>query len=387
MNADADEREASLALVRQGMADFAARSLASRVQAMDRTARMAPEVLDVLVEHGLQALAVPEAHGGSGFSLHERLAVLETLACTDASVALVVATQAIAAQVRSIAGAGKGAPGWWSVVPMHAGCSTQVTAHAGGRWLDAHWPQVVLAHSARGVLVAAERDDGLGLLEIPAACWQGAAGRGGAQGPTSGVADLDPSVTFTPLTFGMRSAELAAITLRGATLSSAAELGTITAAAWHEAAVLAQLSVAAVALGIARGALAEARAYALTRVQFGQPIATFQAIQGKLANMHTTLEAGALLLGSAAEAFDREGGGASSRVSRAKAFVTRHARHACCENLQIHGGYGYTREFSAERRLRDARWCVHGLGDPQEEQMEAVAALQRRWSAMRSHRS
>ena len=109
----------------------------------------------------------------------------------------------------------------------------------------------------------------------------------------------------------------------------------------------------AVAAGIGAGALAEARAYALERTQFGKPIAQFQAIQWKLADAATEVEAGQLMVRRAA--LRRGEADAMSTAAQAKLLATEAAVKAAYEAVQIFGGNGFIREFPVERYLRDAK--------------------------------
>jgi alkylation response protein AidB-like acyl-CoA dehydrogenase len=122
-----------------------------------------------------------------------------------------------------------------------------------------------------------------------------------------------------------------------------------------------RISIAAMALGLGRGALAMAVTYAKDRKQFGHPIAEFQAIQFMLADTQTELEAAALLTYRAAWLADR-GEPHSQEAAMAKLFASEASSRACNRALQVHGGYGYTREFNVERHLRDAKICEIGEG-------------------------
>ncbi len=115
-----------------------------------------------------------------------------------------------------------------------------------------------------------------------------------------------------------------------------------------------RIGISSQAIGIARAALEESVVYAKDRSAFGKPIADFQAIQWKLADMQTELDAANLLAMRAA--WLKENGRVFSReASMAKLFSTEAANRICNEAVQIHGGYGYIREFAAERHLRDVR--------------------------------
>jgi alkylation response protein AidB-like acyl-CoA dehydrogenase len=115
-----------------------------------------------------------------------------------------------------------------------------------------------------------------------------------------------------------------------------------------------RIGISSQAIGIARAALDESVRYAKDRRTFGAPIAEHQAIQWKLADMQTRIEAAHLL--SMRAAWMKETGHAFSREAAiAKLFASESAIAVCNDAVQIHGGYGYTRDFAAERHLRDAR--------------------------------
>src|SRR5207247_7577429 len=115
-----------------------------------------------------------------------------------------------------------------------------------------------------------------------------------------------------------------------------------------------RIGIAAQALGIAQAAYDAARGYALERRQFGKRIADFQAIQWKLADMATEIDAARLLVYRAAWLKERgEPHGAAG--AKAKLFASEMARRQTAEAIQIFGGYGYTKEFPVERHYRDAR--------------------------------
>jgi len=115
-----------------------------------------------------------------------------------------------------------------------------------------------------------------------------------------------------------------------------------------------RISIAARSIGIARAAFEDARDYAGEREQFGQPIGEFQAIGHKLADMDTKIQAARLLTHQAADRKER-GERFVKAAAQAKLFASEIAREVANEGIQIHGGYGYVRDFPAERYLRDAK--------------------------------
>ncbi len=122
-----------------------------------------------------------------------------------------------------------------------------------------------------------------------------------------------------------------------------------------------RISIGAMAVGLAQAALESATRYASQRVQFGQPIARFQAIQWMIADMATEIEAARLLVYRAAWLKDR-GVRYTREAAMAKLFASETAERAAFKALQIHGGYGYTRDYDVERIYRDQRLCTIGEG-------------------------
>jgi butyryl-CoA dehydrogenase len=122
-----------------------------------------------------------------------------------------------------------------------------------------------------------------------------------------------------------------------------------------------RISIGAMALGLAQAALDEARRYAKQRVQFGQPIANFQAIQWMIADMATEIDAARLLVYRAAAMKDA-GVRFTREAAMAKLYASEVAERAAFKAVQIHGGYGYSREYPVERIYRDQRLCSIGEG-------------------------
>jgi hypothetical protein len=131
-----------------------------------------------------------------------------------------------------------------------------------------------------------------------------------------------------------------------------------------------RINIGACSVGTARAALDEAKAYTMDRKQFGKRIADFQASQFKLADMATELEAARLMIRSAAAALDRRDPRATMLCAMAKRFATDMAFNIANNALQLHGGYGYLRDFPAERHLRDLR--VHQILEGTNEVMRVI---------------
>jgi len=135
-----------------------------------------------------------------------------------------------------------------------------------------------------------------------------------------------------------------------------------------------RIGIGAMAVGLARGCLEEAVDYARKRRQFGQSIASFQAIQWMLADMATEIDAARLLVHRAA-LLQTEGAPFSREASMAKLYASEVASRAANKALQIHGGYGYLRTFPVERYLRDAKVCEIGEGTSEVQRMVIAREL------------
>ena len=136
------------------------------------------------------------------------------------------------------------------------------------------------------------------------------------------------------------------------------------------------MGVGAMAVGIARGALEEALKYAKGRTQFGKPIAELEAIQWMLADMATEIEAARLLVHRAARLKDT-GRSFVKAASQAKLYAAETAMRATARAIQIHGGYGYIKDYPVERYFRDAKLCEIGEGTSEIQRMVIAKELLR----------
>lgn len=133
-----------------------------------------------------------------------------------------------------------------------------------------------------------------------------------------------------------------------------------------------RINIATCSVGAAQGALTQAQQYMHERKQFGKPIASFQALQFKLADMATELVAARQMVRLAASKLDAGARDASTYCAMAKRFATDAGFMVCNEALQLHGGYGYIREYPLERLMRDAR--VHQILEGTNEIMRVIIA-------------
>lgn len=135
-----------------------------------------------------------------------------------------------------------------------------------------------------------------------------------------------------------------------------------------------RISIGAMALGIAQGAFERAVRYSQERVQFGKPIAAFQSIQHKLADMATEIEAARHLVYHAARLKDK-GTKFSRQAAFAKLFASEVSTRVCNQAIQVHGGYGYVREYQVERMFRDAKITEIGEGTSEIQRLVIARSL------------
>jgi alkylation response protein AidB-like acyl-CoA dehydrogenase len=162
---------------------------------------------------------------------------------------------------------------------------------------------------------------------------------------------------------GMRSSDTAELHLDNVVVPDSARLGEVDHGFIDTMKILdgGRITIGALAVGLGRAAIEESVKYAKQRTAFGQPICEFQAIKWMLADMQTEIDAARLLVYRAAALADA-GQPYRREASMAKLFASEAATRACNKAVQIHGGYGYTREFPVERYLRDAKLCEIGEG-------------------------
>jgi alkylation response protein AidB-like acyl-CoA dehydrogenase len=137
-----------------------------------------------------------------------------------------------------------------------------------------------------------------------------------------------------------------------------------------------RVGIGAMAVGIAQSALEESTKYARMRKQFGKPIAEFEAIQWMLADMATEIDAARLLVYRAAQLKER-GMPFETAASKAKLYAAEMAMRATTKAIQIHGGYGYIKDYPVERYFRDAKICEIGEGTSEIQRMVIAKELLR----------
>ena len=350
----ADQREIQ-ALTRE----FAAAEIEPHAAEWDREHRFPRELFGKLAELGLMGACVAEEYGGAGADFLSYILVLEELSRADAGVGVTVAvhTSAVTLPIlrfgtdeqksRFVPPLARGeALGAFALTEPEAGSDagslrTAATANGDG-WTISGAKQWITNGRYAGTFLLFARTD----RDTP-----------GAKGVSAFILDAEHvKVTRDEEKLGLNSSITNDIVVEGAEVGPERMLhgegkGFEVAMATLDGG---RIGIAAQALGIAQAAYEAARAYSLERKQFGKRIAEFQAIQWKLADMATEIDAARLLVYRAAW-LKQQGRPHTEEGAKAKLFASEMARRQTAEAIQIFGGYGYTKEFPVERYYRDAK--------------------------------
>jgi len=333
--------------------------IAPKAAAWDRDRHFPRDLFTRLGELGLMGVCVPEEHGGAGADFVSYILVLEQLSRADAGVGVTVAVHTSAATlpilsfgtdeqkarfVPSLA-AGEALGAFALTEPdsgSDAGSLRTTAVPDGDGWRLTGTKQWITNGAHAGTIVLFARTD---------------PGTKGARGVTAFLVGPEHvEVTHESEKLGLHSSSTVDLRLDGALVGGDRLLheerkGFSVAMATLDGG---RIGIAAQAVGIAQAAFDVARAYALERRQFGRRIADHQAIQFKLADMATEIDAARLLTHRAAW-LKQSGLPHSAEGAKAKLFASETARRQTAEAIQILGGYGYTTEFPVERYYRDAK--------------------------------
>jgi alkylation response protein AidB-like acyl-CoA dehydrogenase len=325
---------------------FADERIAPRAAEWDREHRFPAEVFAELAELGLMGVCVPAEDGGAGADFLSYVLVLEELSRADAGVGVTVAVHTSACTLPLLAHGSSYVPalaageelGAFALTEPGSGsdASAMRTRASGGRLTGAKQWITNGSHAATFLVFArdAAAGDRIGAFVV----------RAGAEGF---------AVTREEEKMGLNSSSTADLAFDGTPAEPLGEPGQGMRIALSTLDG-GRIGIAAQAVGIAQAGLDLATAYAKERVAFGGPIARFGVIQQKLADMQTEIEAARALVWRAAR-LKMAGRPHTVEGAQAKLFASAVARRQTGEAIQVLGGYGYTREFPAERYYRDAK--------------------------------
>lgn len=367
-------------LLRKSVRAFALAEVAPLARKWDAEERFPVEIVPKLARLGLLGIRIPEEYGGSGMDTMSYSICVEEIARVDGSLALTVASHnglgtghvlAFGTEEQKLRYLPKAATGEWLAAwaltepgsGSDAGALLTTARREGDEWILNGTKMFITQGSVGGFCVVLARTN-------PQAPKQKGISAFIVEQGTKG---FTASKHLKKL--GCRSSDTVELTLEDVRVKDSQRLGDVDAGFRDAMQILdrGRISIASMALGLGRGALSMAVQYAKDRVQFGKPIAEFQAIQWMLADSKTELDAATWLTRRAAWLAD-QGRPHTAEASMAKLFASEAASRACNRALQVHGGYGYTREFDVERHLRDAKLCE--IGEGTSEVQRAVIAKQ-----------
>ncbi|QDW23729.1 acyl-CoA dehydrogenase family protein [Pedobacter sp. KBS0701] len=347
--------------------DFAEKNIRPNIMEWDEAQHFPVELFKQLGESGLMGVLVPEEYGGSGLGYQEYVDVIVEVARVCGSIGLSLAAHNSLCTGHILAFATEEQKQKW--LPKLA------TAEWIGAWglTEANTGSDALRMMTTAV------EDGEDYIINGAKNWitHGKSGdiavvmvRTGEQGSSKGISAIvvergTPGFTAGKKEnkLGMRASETTEMIFDNCRVPKANLLGNVGEGFKQAMKVLdgGRISIAALALGIAKGAFDAAVAYSKQRQQFGQPISSFQAISFKLADMATEIEAAELLIRQAADLKNRHLP-MTKESAMAKYFASEVSVRVATEAVQIFGGYGYTKDFPVEKFYRDSKLCTIGEG-------------------------
>jgi alkylation response protein AidB-like acyl-CoA dehydrogenase len=354
--------------LRRSIREFAEGEIAPHVMEWDEASKFPLEIMPKLAEMGLLGVIFPEQYGGAGLGYVEYVIAIEELSRIDGSVGIIVAahnslcsnhifkfgTEEQKKKYLTPLAQGKKI-GAWSLTEPEAGSDaggTRTTAKRdANNWvINGSKTFCTNGHYADYAVVMALTDKSKNSHGISAFIVE------------KGTPGFKPGKKENKL--GLRASDTSELIFTDCKVPAENMLGAEGEGFIGSLKILdgGRISIAALGLGMAQGALDAAIKYSKQRKQFGQTISEFQAIQFKLADMATQVEAARLLVYQAAWLADRKDVRFTRESSMAKLFSSEVAVRVANECVQIHGGYGFIKDYPAEKFYRDVKLCTIGEG-------------------------
>ena len=354
-------------MIAASIRDFSAQHILPHVMDWDEQQVFPIDLFRKIGEMGFMGILVPEEYGGSGLGYHEYILILEELSKVDGSIGLSVAAHNSLCtghilQFGNATQKEKWLPklatgewiGAWGLTEHNTGSDAggmSTTAVKDGDYYVLNGAKNFITHGISGdvavvVVRTGEKGDSHGMTAFVV--------EKGTEGFTSGKKEDK---------LGMRASETSELIFSNCRVHKDAILGEVGEGFVQSMKILdgGRISIGALSLGIAKGAYEAALKYSKERVQFGKPISSFQGISFKLADMATEIEASELLVHKAAFLKNNE-----QPMTKIGAMAKMYASECCVrvanEAVQIHGGYGYTKDFPVEKFYRDSKLCTIGEG-------------------------
>jgi alkylation response protein AidB-like acyl-CoA dehydrogenase len=354
--------------LRKSVREFAEGEIAPHVMEWDEVSHFPTELLPKLAEMGLMGVIFPEQYGGAGLGYIEYVTVIEELSRVDGSIGLFVAAHNSLCsnhiykfgsedqKKKYLVPLAQGKKlGAWSLTEPEAGSDaggTRTTAvRQGDHWLlngsKTFTTNGTYADFCVAMAVTDKSKDSHGISAFIL---------------EKGTPGFRPGKKENKL--GMRASDTSEVIFSDCRIPTGQLLGPEGEGFIGSLKILdgGRISIAALALGMAQGALEAATSYAKQRKQFGKAIAEFQAIQFKLADMATQVEAARLLVYQAAWLADQKDVRFTRESSMAKLFASEVAVRVANDCVQVHGGYGFIKDYPAEKFYRDVKLCTIGEG-------------------------
>lgn len=361
---DTDE---SLEMIRQSAKDFAENYIRPHVMEWDETQKFPVDLFHKMGEFGFMGVLVPENYGGSGLGYQEYITIIDEISQVCGSIGLSLAAHnslctnhilTFANDLQKLKYLPKLASGEW--IGAWGLTETGTGSDAGGMATIAvqDGDYFVLNGSKNFITHAISSDVAVVIARTGE--------KGDSHGMTAFIIEKGTpgfSAGKKENKLGMRASETACLFFDNCRVHKENILGNVGDGFVQSLKILdgGRISIAALSLGIAKGALEAALKYAQQREQFGKSIINFQGVSFKLADMATKIEASELLTRKAG--FLKDAGKKVTKLSAmAKLFASETAVEVANEGVQIHGGYGYTKEYPAEKYYRDAKLCTIGEG-------------------------
>ncbi|MFN0176702.1 MAG: acyl-CoA dehydrogenase family protein [Saprospiraceae bacterium] len=361
------ERFENLQLIRQSARDFAEAHIRPYVMEWDESQHFPMDMFHKMGEQGFLGVVVPEEYGGAGLGYQEYITVIEEIAKVCGSIGLSLAahnslctnhiltfgSEEIKHKYLPLLASGKWIGAWGLTEPNTGSDAMRMQCTAvrdGDHWvLNGTKSWITHGKSGHVAVVIARTGE---LLD--------------SRGMTAfvverGTAGFNAGKKENKL--GMRASETAEMIFDNCRVHESQVLGEVGEGFIQSMKILdgGRISIASLALGIAKGAYEASVKYSKERHQFGQPISSFQGISFKLADMATKIEAAELLTRQAGFLKDA-GKKCTKEAAMAKYYASEISVQVSTDAVQVFGGYGYTKDFPVEKFYRDSKLCTIGEG-------------------------